>query len=36
MTQKQDINELKNSIQELRTVVSELVNKVDDVNCSCK
>ena len=31
MTQKQYINELKNSIQELRTVVSELVNKVDEL-----
>ena len=31
MTQKQDINELINSIQELRTVVSELVNKVDEL-----
>ena len=31
MTQKQDINELKNSIQKLRTVVSELVNKVDEL-----
>ena len=31
MTQKQDINELINSIQELRTTVSELVNKVDEL-----
>ena len=31
MTQKLDIYELKNSIQELRTVVSELVNKLDEL-----